>query len=69
MNSQYIALNRPAAIINMLLKSSVLNNCQPASELMTKEEKLVAKPRSLRDVSIVRCYYYEKIGHYIKDCS
>jgi hypothetical protein len=67
MNDQHIILNKLIVSANTPLKSSTPNSRQPASELTMKEKKLVAKPRFQRDVSIVRYYYYKKIGHYIKD--
>jgi hypothetical protein len=69
MNSRRIILNKLIVSASTLLKSSTLNSRQPANELMTKEEKSVTKPRFQRDVSIVRCYRYEKIGYYVKDYS
>jgi hypothetical protein len=68
MNSRCITSNKPTVGASTLLKSSTPNSRQPASELTTKEEKLVAKPRFQRDVSIVKCYRYEKMGYYVKDC-
>jgi Zinc knuckle len=68
MNSRRIASNKSTVGASTPSKSSAPNSRQPAGESVTKEEKPVAKPRFQRDVSTIRCYRCEKMGHYVKDC-